>query len=52
MSLEERTRKILSGGGRSKPNATDKGLITTAKMLDALLREDREARKKRARRPH
>jgi hypothetical protein len=48
MSIEEMTRKTLSGGGKWKPDATDKGLIKTAKMLDELLREDREARKKRA----
>jgi len=51
MTLEEKIRKTLSGGGRWKPNATDRGLIDIAKMLDRLQKDLREGRKARKKKP-
>jgi hypothetical protein len=50
MTLEEQTRKTLSGGGKWKPNATDKGLIEIARMLDELERDLRGSLKARQKR--
>ena len=51
MTFEERTRKTLSGGGRWKPNATDRGLIDIAKMIDRYEKDLRESRKARTIKP-